>query len=101
MFKELFESKLNNSSEPFLDPKYDQWNNPGQVINILKMKPLSVKQTRDIVQGRYTGKIDLDMMQKKGYVSISDDIVSATDFGRAVLSYLSGAKPKPKGYKGK
>jgi len=103
MFRELFESKeLDHSYEPALDIKHDQWNNPGQVMSILRMKPFSKKHLRDTISDSYKGKLDLDMMEKLGYVSSDDDMYSITKFGREVLSYLSGfSTKKPSGYKGK
>ena len=107
MFKELFtdlnESKeLDHSYEPATDTKYDQWNNPGQVMSILRMGPLPKKKVLDIVVDNYKGKLDLDKMEKLGYISSDGDIYSVTQFGRDVLSYLSGfSTKKPSGYKGK
>ena len=102
-FKELHEDKkLNHSYEPAIDNEHDQWNNPGQVMSILRMKPFSKRHLRDSAAGRYTGKLDLDMMEKLGYISRDEDMYSVTKFGREVLSYLSGfSTKKPSGYKGK
>jgi len=105
MFREIFEKTVNHLFEPILDNEYDQWNNPGIVIAILGMnkrdgKTLSTKKTEQIVDGRYDGKVNLQKMAKKGYISEENGEWTSTKFGDDVLSYLSNfSKTKPKGYK--
>lgn len=98
MFKELFEAdKSDHLFIPKINKEFDIWNNPGQVMSILRMKPLSVKHTKDILYDRVNNKVNIDKMVEKGYIELNDGMYSITKYGRETLSYVSGfSKTKPK-----
>ena len=91
------ESKSDHMFEPKVDNEFDIWNNPGQVMSILRMGPLSIRHTENIVSDRVNTKINLKKMVEKGYISLEKDTYSITQYGRDMLSYISGfTSKKPK-----